>query len=203
MNQAIQTLMEEHRVIEEVLGSLETFVDRMDAGEEVARDSIRDYADFFRNFADRCHHGKEEDRLFALMGENGFPSEYGPIAVMLAEHTEGRAHVKALFEAGEAPGLLAADDKLQVSRHARAYISLLRSHIVKEDNILYPMALQAIRNEEMEALGEAFELFEREVMGEGTHAKYHALVRALVAAYPPDPAKMAAGAACAGCPGHV
>lgn len=203
MHKAVETLMTEHRLIEQVLGSMETFVDRMGRGEEVPRSAVLDYADFLRNFADKCHHGKEEDRLFVRMTEFGFPREYGPIAVMLAEHTESRAHVKALFEVAAESGPLTAEERLQVSKHALAYIPLLRAHIQKEDNILYPMALQSIPPAELDALGESFEEFERKEMGEGTHEKFHALAEALIAAYPPDPAKMAAGAACMSCAGHM
>lgn len=203
MNQAIETLKTEHRLIEQVLGSLETFVDRMDSGEEVDRARIAEYADFFKNFADKCHHAKEEDRLFAAMVQHGFPKEYGPIAVMLADHEEGRSHVRALAEVGAASGPLGPEEKLEISRHAMAYIPLLRAHIQKEDNILYPMAEQAIPRPLMEAMAEEFEAFEKEEMGEGTHERFHALAESLIGEYQPDEDRMAAGSACVGCAGHM
>lgn len=202
MHSAIQQLMDEHRVIEQVLGALETFSARLEAGETLDRAAIAKFADFFKNFADRCHHGKEEDRLFIMMEQNGFPKEYGPLAVMYEEHVAGRACVKDLFETGQGQGALSAAEREVVLSAAGAFIPLLRGHILKEDNILYPMALQAIRNEEMDHLGEAFQAFELSVMEEGAHARYHALAAELTATYPPDPVKMAAGSACAGCAGH-
>jgi len=203
MHNAIQSLMDEHRLIEQVLGALETFADRLETGKTLDRAAVAKFADFFKNFADKCHHGKEEDRLFVEMEKNGFPKEYGPLAVMYSEHVEGRTHVGALAAAGEGSGALTAMEREQVLAHARAYVPLLRNHILKEDNILYPMALQAIRNEEMDKLGEAFEAFERGVMGEGAHAHFHALAEDLVATYPPDPARMASPSECFGCAGHM
>lgn len=203
MNHAIETLMMEHRLIEQVLGSMETFVDRMNSGEDVDRARVVQYADFLRNFADKCHHGKEEDRLFAVMVEHGFPKEHGPIAVMLADHEESRGHVKALAEVGAGSGPLNAADRARISKHALAYIPLLRAHIQKEDSILYPMAEQAIPAPRMAYLADQFEAFEKEEMGEGAHEKFHALAQALIEAYPPDPVKMAAGSACMGCAGHM
>ncbi len=203
MKKAVETLMEEHRLIEQVLGSMETFVDRMGAGEDVPRERLRDYADFLSNFADKCHHGKEEDRLFALMASNGFPTDYGPIAVMLSEHQESRGHVKALAGIGKGSGPLSPEEKAEAGGHAKCYIALLRGHIMKEDNILYPMALQAIRNEQMEDLARRFEEFEKQVMGDGAHERFHAIANELIAAYPPDPAKMSAASACIGCSGHA
>lgn len=203
MNSAIQNLMDEHRLIEQVLGALETFSERLGVGETLDRASVAKFGDFFKNFADRIHHGKEEDRLFTMMEQNGFPKEYGPLAVMYEEHVAGRACVKALVEAGEGDGPLSATEREAVLAAAGAYIPLLRGHILKEDNILYPMAIEAIRNEEMDRLGEAFAAFERSVSDAWTPATYKALAAGLIAAYPPDPVKMAAASACSGCAGHM
>ncbi len=203
MHKAIDTLMHEHRVIEQVLGSLETFVGNARNGASVDRDTVRRYADFFKNFADKCHHGKEEDRLFVKMGAFGFPSDFGPIAVMLSEHAEGRGHVGALASIGSGTEPLSASEIDDLCEHASAYIPMLRAHIQKEDNILYPMALQAIPAAEMDALAESYETFEKEIMGAGEHEKFHALAEELVAAYPPDARKMAEGEACVGCMGHM
>ena len=69
MQTPIEVLMGEHRLIEEVLGSLETHAAQVRAGAPLAREVVGDYAAFFRGFADSCHHGKEEDILFAAMVE--------------------------------------------------------------------------------------------------------------------------------------
>ena len=111
---------------------------------------MRGYAEFFRNFADACHHGKEEDRLFAKMVEHGFPKEQGPIAVMLIEHDEGRRCVRILANVGAGPGPLQPGEREEVRRDAAVFISLLRQHIQKEDKVLYPMALQAVPPPEMD-----------------------------------------------------
>ena len=200
---AVASLMEEHRLIEQVLGSMETFMERLVPGGEAERARIAQYADFLQNFADKCHHGKEEDRLFVRMNEYGFPKEYGPVAVMLADHVEGRGHVAALAKIGGGQGPLTADECNLVSRHASAYIALLRAHILKEDNILYPMAEQAIPALKMEELVREFDAFETEQVGLGTHERFHALAESLIVAFPPDPAKMTAGSACVGCAGHM
>jgi hemerythrin-like domain-containing protein len=71
MSRTIAILMKEHRLIERVLGSLETFLDQLSADERNRAD-LKNFAEFFREFADRCHHGKEEDRLFVSMTDYGF-----------------------------------------------------------------------------------------------------------------------------------
>ena len=203
MVEALETLMHEHRLIEQVAGSLDTFVVNMARQAEADRQTVREYADFFRTFTDKCHHGKEEDRLFVLMNQFGFPREFGPVAVMIAEHREGRDHIAVLASIGAGDGPLTDDERQAVIEHGGAYVPLIRAHIMKEDNILYPMAQQAIPPEEMDKLAAAMELFERDEMGEGTHERYHALAERLIEAYPPDASRMAEGAACVGCPGHM
>jgi hemerythrin-like domain-containing protein len=202
MNAAIADLMTEHRLIELVLGSLETLAVDLANGADAGRETVREYAEFFSGFADRCHHGKEEDLLFVKMTEHGFPRQAGPIAVMLSDHVEGRNHVAALAAVGAGSGPLGEEEKASVIAHARDYVPLLRSHILKEDNVLYPMAMQALPPAELEQLGHDFDVFEREVMGEGAHERFHALAEKLVQTYPPDPATSASGDSCIGCHGH-
>ncbi len=203
MHPSVTILMDEHRVIERVLGALETFALGLQEGQDAARGDLRDFADFFRNFADRCHHGKEEDRLFEAMKGHGFPADYGPLAVMLAEHTEGRRHVGALAALGEGTGPLTDEEKASAVTHALAYVPLLRGHILKEDNILYPMALQAVPAPVLDELVRSYEGFEKKVMGEGEHERLHELARKLTERFPPDPERMAGASSCFGCAGHV
>lgn len=184
-SQAIQILKHEHRIIESVLGSLEGFVARTQEGEEVDRSVIRRYAAFFSQFADRCHHGKEEDLLFKTMTEHGFSDRTGPIAVMLGEHTEGRAHVRVLAELGSREGELSDEECDALAEHAGAYAPMLRNHIAKEDSILYPMAERTLQPSELSALVEAFERFERDEVGVEEHRRLRELAVLIVAEQPP------------------
>ncbi len=185
MNQAIDILMHEHRVIEQVLTALETFSARVVRGEAADRATVRDFVDFFANFADRCHHGKEEDRLFARMTDYGFSPDGGPVGVMLAEHTAGRGHIAALRSIGQGSGELADAERQAVGRHAAAYIPLLRQHIVKEDSVLYPLAVRVIPESDFTQMARDFDEFERTVMGAGEHERFHAIADALIARYVP------------------
>ena len=186
MNRAIDTLMNEHQVILSVLGSLENYVSQGQPGATLDRNLLGDYVEFFRNFADKCHHGKEEELLFRKMNDYGFSNDAGPLAVMLGEHVQGRNHVRALAAIAAGTGPLSSADQIQAIQHALEFIPLLRSHIGKEDQVLYPMAMQYIPAEEMDQLHEAFESFENNVMGAETHARFHRLADKLVAAYRPS-----------------
>jgi hemerythrin-like domain-containing protein len=203
MHRAITVLMDEHRVIEKVLAALETAVANTEKGAPLERAALRDFAEFFGLFADRCHHGKEEDRLFTAMVAHGFPKEMGPIAVMLADHDEGRRCVGVMRQAGGGQGPLSPEEFASVRLMAQEYIPLLRSHILKEDNVLYPMALQALPDDVLDGLADSYEAFEHEVMGHSEHERLHRLAESLVGSFPPDRARMAAASGCMTCSGHA
>jgi len=199
VTQAIRILMDEHRLIEQVLGSLETYVVGIEQGLAAERRTLGEYAAFFRGFADACHHGKEEDLLFQRMLERGMPRHAGPLAVMYHEHQQGRARVAALRGIAEADGPLGAVDVQIAVESASSFIELLRAHIQKEDGILYPMAERLLTGPELDALETAFESFERSLRADGSLDRFRALADSLTTRYRPDPERMAAAAALVGC----
>lgn len=199
MNKTIEVMMSEHRIIEQVLRALATFAGCLQQGRSDSRESLARFVLFFQKFADQCHHGKEEDRLFPTLVRCGFPREYGPIAVMLAEHDQGRAHVKALARLGQGQGPLNQDEIQSAIDHALAFVPLLLSHIQKEDQILYPMAQQSIPPVEFVRLDAACASFEKEIMSADEIQRLHVLAIELTNAYPPDPIATTTAAACVGC----
>jgi hemerythrin-like domain-containing protein len=174
-----EVLMQEHRVIEQVLDCLEIMAQRAAGGDPLDVESAQQACDFFRNFADRCHHGKEEDCLFPLLEQKGFPRDQGPTGVMIDEHEAGRLHVRSMAAAASA---VADGDSSPVSdfvSHAQAFIGLLREHIQKEDHCLFQMADQALGEADQLQLLEAFVHVEHDDMGPGTHEKYLAIATEL------------------------
>lgn len=133
-------LREEHQLILQVIDALESLLDHGAQAGAYDFDAVERCISFFRLFADACHHGKEEDLLFPELEARGIPRDGGPIGVMLAEHTQGRAFVRAMREAlpQARAGEPASLDALIGA--GRGYIELLRGHINKEDNVLFMMA---------------------------------------------------------------
>jgi len=174
-----QILSDEHRVIERVLNALETLTGRP------VLESLGDWKkalEFVRNFADACHHFKEEQVLFPAMEEHGIPNQGGPIGMMLIEHEEGRGYVKAMAVAIAAVEGKDKTASASLVENARAYIRLLREHIQKEDEILYPMAEGAIPAAEQSAMLAWFAEHEAKDMGAGTHERYLKIAEELTSA---------------------
>lgn len=181
----IEVLMNEHRVIESVLDSFESYVGRLAPDSSVDAADVGRFIQFIREFADACHHGKEEDILFETMVRNGMPRESGPIAVMLHEHEQGRQLVRTMTDCAARAAVSGWNDgERQCLRHAaHTYADLLRHHIQKEDGILYPMAASQLDAPAMAEIARRFDVFESEKTGAGEHEKLHALAEELIGRY--------------------
>jgi len=153
--------------------------DKLESGNEIDPEIFLHAVDFIRNFADRFHHAKEEDILFKLMGERGFPVDGGPVSVMLIEHDQGRNFTKGIedgvkrWQSGEDSA------KTDVINSARNYTQLLTNHIHKEDNILYPMGDRAFTEEDHKFLAIEYDRVEQEIANTGVFLKYKAIVEQL------------------------
>ena len=166
---ATEVLKQEHRVIEKVLAAVEKLAGHPGP---IPLEPWEKAIDFIRNFADKCHHLKEEGLLFPMLEEQGIPREGGPVGMMLMEHEEGRGYVRAMAAALAAAKGDAEGAKKQLAENARAYLRLLKEHIAKEDQILFEMADAHIDPQGQRKLLEQFEEHEREEMGPGVHEKY-------------------------------
>ncbi len=175
-----EVLMEEHRVIERVLYALERASGRLNHGEDVYLRFFIGTAVFIRDFADNCHHRKEEAVLFPALNEKGFPKDSGPIAVMLAEHEQARKLTQKLKQVTERLQGGDVNARQLVSQYGTEYVKLLRQHINKEDKILFPMVDKVILPEQQDQMIEAFGLFEPNGHGEDFHEKYYGLANRLI-----------------------
>jgi len=162
-----------------VLSCLEKILERCAADGVLDGESARQAIDFFRAFADRGHHGKEEIQLFPLLETHGLGSPCGPLAVMRREHELGRLYVQGME--GAVAGAEAADtDAVQwFVQHGQSYLRLLREHIGKEDHCLFPSAERSLTAEEDAQLQAAYAQFETADLGPGAHEKYVAIANQL------------------------
>jgi hemerythrin-like domain-containing protein len=184
---AIEVLMTEHRLIERAIDALVAFADEVRSGATDDRAELGRFVTFIREFADGCHHGKEEAVLFQAMIEAGFPRNGGPIAVMLMEHDHGRQQVAALgmLAGKEAPW--SAADRQRLADAAHGYASLLRQHIHKEDAILYPLAEQRLPPALMDRVNRDCERQDAEKAGSGERERLRRLAEELLARHAGGP----------------
>lgn len=172
-----EQLKNEHEGIKIMLDVLESITEYIEKGKvsKLEDEDIRNTVTFFREFADKCHHTKEERELFPTLEKAGIQKEGGPIGVMLDEHEMGRNHIRAMLEVLDdlAESEIAAEKFVD---NAYAYVELLRQHIDKENDILFRMADLSLDSDMDNKLFQRFEEIEEKEMGEGTHEKYHEMI---------------------------
>lgn len=139
-----RALVSEHRLILRMIALLEKNAPKTAAGNYLNWQFYLDGIDFIRQYADRFHHAKEEDVLFKALVDHGMPKDNSPVAAMLMEHDQGRTFVGALDVAVQEALAGRTDNYQTIADNALGYAALLRDHISKEDDILYPLAERLI-----------------------------------------------------------
>lgn len=178
MSRAIEDLEHEHEAILFALRILDSMARQAAAGSAVDRADLTAFVGFLQEFADRCHHGKEEGLLFPALAAAGVAEQGGPLGALLHEHVEGRRWI-AQMQASTEPTF----DAARFSAAARGYGELLRAHIRKENEVLFPLAERLLSAAQLEALFEGFEEHEATVIGAGRHEQLHQLLKSLELKY--------------------
>jgi Uncharacterized conserved protein len=176
---AIDILINEHKNIKRVLAAVKKNCEQMAYGKDVDVELYRGVIDFVRNYADKYHHRKEEQRLFNIMGEKDEMIKNGPITGMLLEHDMGRMYIRNLerflneYERGE------RQKKAHIIASALSYVLLLEGHIDKEDNAMYMAARRIIDRDTMDRLEIEYNDIENEESNIEIREKYTAFAQSL------------------------
>jgi hemerythrin-like domain-containing protein len=161
---ALKIMTEEHETILRAIGVLERAADKLRAGESDISDIFPELIDVIKDYADRCHHGKEEMALFPLAMKS---AGNGAMVVsnLLVDHEKGRIFVRAL------EGSYDRKDKDGIMSSAYGYASLLKMHIMKEDAV-FPVWINNLPDRKKEELSERFEEIEEQTIGIGKSRDY-------------------------------
>lgn len=138
MKNVTAVLKDEHKNILRVIKALLNECKSLESGEEINQVFFNNAVEFIQGYADGYHHAKEEGILFKELCGDEIKMHCNPTGQMLLEHELGRGYVKGLKKG------IKKNDAAEIIKNARAYAELLTDHIYKEDNILYPMAEEAL-----------------------------------------------------------
>lgn len=140
----LDTFQDEHVLIDQALGSLRAYVDRLVAGTADPDDGRR-FAAFFTEFAGRFHHEREEQVFFdALVKEAELPADRGPVYAVLREHAEMEGWLREMTPLLE-NGLPSEDEGVRLRAMAIRYSHALWRHIDAENSVMYPEGGERLR----------------------------------------------------------
>ncbi len=168
--------MWEHRIIERMVPVLEEEIIRIKKTGKADPWFIVSAVDFFRTYADRTHHGKEEDILFRLLEAKMLDEAHAATMEELREeHGYARATVGRLLE-GRDMWVRGDDGALDhINAALKALADLYPGHIEKEDKRFFYPAMTYLSDEEQDQMLESFHRFDRAMI----HERYKGLVEEL------------------------
>lgn len=178
MRGATDVLREEHQTTKGALDFAERIAAKISRDEEVPSEKVAKFMEFIRLFVERCHHSKEEEILFPLLGKRGIPVEGGPVGVMLIEHDRARGLITEMSAATE--GGITRDTAERWTRAAWNYSDLMHNHFYKEEEILFKMADRVLGLEEQSSMVEDFKHLENEKIGPGRHEQLRVMMEELI-----------------------
>lgn len=153
--QGIDVLADEHKNILKFINFLKKICCDILEGGKADTELLRECIAFGRNYADKYHHGKEEEILFKVMIEQS-----GDVAQklirhgMLVEHDLARYYLTELENSINAFETNSGTEyKYNVIVNAGSYANLLKRHIEKEDTVVYTFAKRELTDGELEKVG--------------------------------------------------
>jgi hemerythrin-like domain-containing protein len=180
----IGPLMIEHRLIERMIKVMRQRI--LQAGERRMIDPrfIETSTDFIRAYADRCHHGKEEDILFRELKKRKIVAEHQTIMEELIEdHKRGRQLTTRLVATNSRYMKGDQGALSEILECVRTLIDFYPKHIEKEDrNFFFPVMGYFSQEEKNAMLAEGYR-FDADLL----HGEYQSIVEGEERALPHTP----------------
>ncbi len=171
--------MIEHRLIDRMVKLMTTELASIEVLSRPKLMFLDASVDFFRTYADRTHHGKEEDILFRDLSTKILSPEHAAVMEELVEeHIKARSNVRALHEARQAyAGSISGSPEAMVAleeivARLKTLVALYPPHIEKEDRHFFIPILDYFSAEEQDEMLQAFMEFDRKMI----HEKYKLVV---------------------------
>jgi hemerythrin-like domain-containing protein len=181
--QPIAPLMIEHRLIERMVALMRQELERIRANIAVDPEFafvdpvfIDTAVDFLQIYADRCHHGKEEDILFAkLIDKDLAPDLKKILDELTAEHNRAREYTRELVKAKENYLRQEPDAVNKILSYLDRLTAMYPKHIITEDQHFFIPCMEYFTASEKDALLEKMWEFDRRMI----HERYEGVVSAI------------------------
>jgi hemerythrin-like domain-containing protein/rubredoxin len=165
--------MREHRLIERFVNVIKNELSKIVDQNDVDSGFIVMAVDFFRTYADSCHHGKEEDILFKELESKKLAEKDQKIMEeLIQEHVYARKTVTKLEETGNK---YSKGDQGTLKQTISILNELCRfypSHIEKEDKHFFYPCMDYFTKPELDKMLEQFWEFDRKMI----HQVYEKIV---------------------------
>jgi len=166
-------LMIEHRLIERMVKLMAQELPKMEEKRGANIGFLSEAIDFIRTYADRCHHGKEEDILFRdLAAKSLSPEHIKVMDELVEEHISARKIVSRLADAKERYARTQKDGFQEIKTYLTELVEFYPAHIATEDKNFFLPIMNYFTREEKDAMLQEFWAFDKNLI----HEKYRKMV---------------------------
>jgi len=159
--------MWEHRLIERTVGLISGELERISEVNGANVEFLIVAVDFFRTYADRTHHGKEESILFRELAKKALSEEHNRIMnELIEEHVFGRQLVSGLADAMGRYRTSGTSAFRDVETYLQKLIGFYPVHIEKEDKHFFYPCLEYLSKQEQDSMLQEFWEFDRKMIHE-------------------------------------
>jgi len=174
--QARGLLMIEHRLIEKMISLIKKNLEEVESTDKIDPVFVDTVVDFIGMYADRTHHGKEEDIMFQEMKKRSLSEEDQRIMnELIDEHVFGRQTTRDLIEANNRYKNNDESALVDIVDQLKILVDFYPKHIEKEDKVFFPDSRSYLTEEEDQAMLSEFREFDKNMI----HEKYRSVVERL------------------------
>ena len=174
--QARGPLMIEHRLIERMIALIKDALAKIQSSGKIDPLFVDTAVDFIRTYADRTHHGKEEDILFRELDKRPLSADDRRVMEeLIQEHVFGRQTTKAVVDANIRYRNGDQDALADIAEKFQTLVDFYPKHIEKEDKVFFPASRAYFTEDEDQAMLAEFWEFDRKMI----HEKYKTDIESL------------------------
>lgn len=178
-----ENLTKEHKEIIELLNIMNKIANKIKSQDVFYTNDVESIIDFLKFFIEKSHHQKEEV-FYPELEFAGIPKETESLSIMLYEHTLAKNYLKDIYSCVENCKIGNSFSGELLAESLNNYVLLIKNHINKEEEIIFPMADRELSEEKKKDIYRQFENIERKIVNHGFQDHYHKLLSNLKVKYP-------------------
>jgi len=172
----IAPLMKEHVLILRMIDLVSKELSKVTKTNHIRMGFVEVVVDFLRTYADRCHHGKEEDILFRDLAKKQLSLDHQKtMNELIEEHRFARQTVAKLADANRR--FLRGDNRESgnIAEELKTLVRFYPKHIEKEDKGFFFPCMDYFDKQEQDGMLTEFREFDRKLI----HERYEKIVEYL------------------------
>lgn len=177
--EVLARLHEDHERLAKILDLLEALAARYDGARGTELELLAAAVDYIVEYPDAVHHPLE-DRVFSMLDEHRLSAEQRRVVSdNAAQHVQLKSETERLLRDIDAVLDGTGSHAAELREHVTEYVAMQRGHMENEQELVFPLALRTLSNDEWSRLDES-ESFRRDPLFELRISRYDDIYEYLV-----------------------